>query len=112
MVPALLAIVVAGACGGDGTPAKGGAAATRVASKGGKTEDSAGGSVDLGRADYKPGPLAATGSVEGTITLEGAPRIDTIQVPVDQPVCGKTAEGPVSATAKGLSNAVVWIADM
>ena len=56
--------------------------------------------------------MSAVGAVSGTIKLDGPPPPATIPVPYDQTVCGKTTEGPVSATAKGLSDAVVWIADV
>lgn len=66
--------------------------------------------MDLGGVTYTPGALAATGSVQGTITLAGGPRIDVVHVAIDSAFCGTTAEGAVIATANGLSNAVVWIA--
>jgi hypothetical protein len=100
---------VLGACSKDapaGSPAK-----TRLSTKA-KTDDSAAGTVDLGGTAYKVGPLGAVGSIAGTIKLDGAPRKDSVPVTVDQPVCGKMAEGPVVASDKGLSNSVVWIADM
>jgi hypothetical protein len=110
LFPALLAIAAAGGCGNDSS--KPSATGGRTAAKGARTEDSAAGSVDLRTADYKPGVVTSVGSLEGTIKLDGPPRTDTVQISMDQPVCGKTAEGAVAATAKGLSNAVVWIADM
>jgi hypothetical protein len=106
---ALLAFVVVGGCSND-APA-GSSAKTRAAATA-KRGDSAAGTVDLGGAAYKPEPLTAVGSIAGTIKLDGPPRKDTVPVTLDQPVCGASAEGPVVATDKGLSNAVVWIADM
>ena len=61
---------------------------------------------------YKPEPLSAIGSISGTIKLDGGPRKDIEPVTVDQPFCGKTVDGAVSATPRGLSNSVVWIADV
>ena len=77
-----------------------------------RTKDSAAGSVDLGGTSYKAVPLTAIGSISGTIKLDGGPRKDTEPVTIDQPVCGKSVDGPVNANAQGLSNSVVWIADM
>jgi hypothetical protein len=105
----LLAVAVAGACSKD-APA-GSATKARTASAANK-DDSAAGTVDLGGVAYKPEPLTAVGSIGGTIKLDGLPRKDTIPVTLDQPVCGQSVEGPVVASDKGLSNAVVWIADV
>src|SRR5206468_642051 len=104
--------LAASACGRSDASPKSQGGGARAGAKGAKTEDSAGGSVDLGSAGYKPGTVAAVGSVSGTITLDGPPRSDVVALPANQPVCGKSAPGPVTATAKGLSNAIVWIADM
>lgn len=108
---ALFAIAAASACS-SGHDAAGAKTASARAETSAKTDDSAAGTVDLGGAPYKPEAIAAPGSVSGTITLTGGARTDTIPVTVDQPVCGKSVDGPVSATAKGLSNSVVWIADV
>ena len=64
----------------------------------------------LGRTSYKPGTLWAVGSVSGNIKLEGPAPRDTTTITSDQKLCGTTAEAPIVATAKGISNAVVWIA--
>jgi len=98
-------------CSGD-KKSGGKSATTRGATAGKRTEDSAAGSVDLGSRGYTPGTVTTVGSITGTITLAGGPRADMVPVTLDQRVCGQTAEGAVTATAKGLSNAVVWIADM
>lgn len=68
--------------------------------------------MDLGGTPYKPTVLTAVGSLSGTITLVGGPRKDTVPVTVDTTVCGKSVDGPVTASAKGLSNSVVWIANI
>jgi hypothetical protein len=105
---ALFTIGAVGACSADHAPGSKSARAETSA----KTDDSAAGTVDLGGAPYTAEAVTAPGTVTGTISLTGAPRMDTVPVTVDQPVCGQSAAGPVSATAKGLSNSVVWIADI
>lgn len=106
---ALLAIGAATACSKDAAPHK----PTKSADlKTARTKDSAAGSVDLGGTSYKAVPLSVIGSISGTIKLDGGPRKDTEAVTLDQPVCGASVNGPVSATAQGLSNSVVWIAGM
>jgi hypothetical protein len=113
LVPALLAIgavATIGACSADHSP--GSKSATGRAESSAKTDDSAAGTVDLGGPPYTPEAVNAPGTISGNVTLVGGPRTDTIPVTVDQPVCGTSVDGPVSANAKGLSNAVVWIADI
>lgn len=56
--------------------------------------------------------MSSMGAVSGTIGLNGAPPSPTVPVTTDQKLCGTTAEGPIVASAKGISNAVVWIADV
>lgn len=104
----LFAIVVLGACSTDAAPNK--RAAAR-ANAGKKLEDSAGGSIDLGKTGaYQPGALAAVGSVTGTITLAGSAPPDTVPGGADQALCGKDAQAaPPGAT--DYSNSVVWIAN-
>ncbi len=104
---ALLAIAALSACSNDDGPSR-----HRFHLPFSKTNDSASGSIDLSTSSYTPGKLAAVGSLSGTIKLDGPPPPSTIPVPFDQNICGTTAEAPVSATPKGLSNAVVWIADV
>src|SRR5213078_1530528 len=75
-----------------------------------KTDDPAEGSVDLGRVKYTPGVLSAVGSVAGNIKLDGPAPADTMTITEDRPIGGTTPQPATLATAKGLSNAVVWIA--
>ncbi len=75
-------------------------------------DDSAAGTIDIGGAAYTPGPLEVSGSIAGRVTLAGLPRVDSVRVAVDTAVCGTWAPGVVSAKDSGLSNTVVWIADM
>jgi hypothetical protein len=105
----LLASGALEACSKDAPAATGAAPGGQSPPRAGK-DDSAAGSVDLGRGGYKPGELAAAGSVSGTIKLNGAARNDVVQIPIDAAVCGTTSPGAVTATDRGLSNAVVWIA--
>jgi hypothetical protein len=103
------------ACSSDAAPVKSGKSTKATATKGGTTkiEDSAAGSVDLGKPGaYKPGELSAVGSVGGNIKLDGQAPPDTTTITTDQPICGTTPEPATAATAKGVSNAIVWIADV
>jgi hypothetical protein len=100
--------VAAGACSKGAEPATAKRATAGLSTA--KTDDSAAGTVDLGASAYKAAALSSVGSVSGTITLAGGARKDSIPVTSDQPVCGNSVEGPITATAKGLSNSVVWIA--
>ena len=79
-----------------------------------KTDDSAAGSVDLGGSSYRPGPLGATGSVAGTIKLDGTPPPGPAKTTIDEPVCGTKSDSPVTVAPKtgALSNAIVWVADV
>jgi hypothetical protein len=101
--------VLAAACSKDSSPSGGTSGARRTS---GKTDDSAAGTVDLGSSGYRAGPVSAVGAVAGTIGLNGTPPAATVPVTKDQKTCGTTAEAPIVATAKGISNAVVWIADI
>ena len=83
--------------------------ATVTKSESTKIEDSPG-SVDLGSVKYTAGGLSAVGSVAGNIKLDGPAPRDTTTITDDQPICGTTPEASTVATAKGVSNAVVWIA--
>ncbi len=68
--------------------------------------------IDLGSVAYHPAALNAVGSVSGTIKFAGVPPADSVMITKDQQVCGPKTEGPIEATAKGISNALVWIADV
>jgi hypothetical protein len=109
IVAALFAIAAAAACSKDPSRSN---SSRSVGVRSVKTRDSAAGSVDLGALGYKVAPLSAIGSISGTVKLDGGPRKDIEPVTVDQPFCGKTVDGAVSATTRGLSNSVVWIADV
>lgn len=115
LITALFATTFAFACSTDAAPPKrtssakgtpsGNAATTRV-------EDSSAGSVDLRSGAYKPVTLSAVGAVAGNIRLDGPPPRDTATITTDQPICGTTPEPATVANAKGVSNAVVWIANI
>jgi len=106
-VPALFVTTFVLGCSSDAAPPKR-VASTKAATT--KIEDSAAGSVDLGRGDYKPGGLSAVGSVTGNVKIDGAVPRDTTTISADQAFCGTTPDAPTVATAKGVSNAIVWIA--
>lgn len=77
-----------------------------------KAEQPSIGAIDLRAGSYRPGTLSAVGSVAGTIKFAGVPPADSVMITKDQQVCGPKTEGPIEATSKGISNAVVWIADV
>ena len=114
LIPALFATAVLNGCSSDAAPPKRVPAAKANTAKTATTkiEDSAAGLVDLGSATYKPGPLSAVGSVAGNIKLDGPAPRDTTTITRDQPTCGSTPDPATVANAKGVSNAVVWIAGL
>jgi len=116
LLTVLFATLFLVACSGDAAPVKRGKptnATSSAKNAANKIEDSAAGSVDLGkRGAYKPAALSAVGSVGGNIKLDGPAPRDTTTITTDQPICGMTPEPSTVATAKGVSNAIVWIADV
>jgi hypothetical protein len=108
----LLAFALVSACSRDSTPSANAAAnQPRTAVRRDRTNDSAAGSVDLASPAYKPGPLAAIGSVTGTIKLDGVVKPDTTPITIDQKVCGTHVPSAIDATPNGLGDVIVWIAD-
>jgi hypothetical protein len=89
-----------------------GSAATTSGSRG-KIVDSSGGTVALGldsKAAYRPTALSATGSVGGTISLQGASADRTVAIARDNLVCGDSASvTETDANGMSLSNVLVWI---
>ncbi len=106
---ALFACTLFAACSKDGPSA---GSASILASKSGKIDDSAAGSVSIGGTHYRPVTMTAMGAVSGTVKLQGMAPPPTVPVTIDQDVCGTTAESGVSNSPKGLSNAIVWITDV
>lgn len=76
-----------------------------------KTEDSAGGTIDLGGGSYRPAALTAIGSVAGTIKLDGATVNDAADIAAARAACGMHALPKGSRTSATKANTVVWIAD-
>jgi plastocyanin len=110
---ALFATTFVLACSTDAAPTKRAPSANRTPTTSGATpatSDSLAGSVDLGGGAYTPGVLSAVGSVTGNIKLDGSAPRDTTTITGDQPICGRTPDAATVATAKGVSNAIVWIA--
>jgi len=110
---ALFATTFVLACSTDAAPVDGASSTKRAQSGQAATatfDDSAARSVDLGNAAYGPGALSAVGSVAGNIKLDGPAPRDTTTITSDQPICGTTPEAATVANAKGVSNAIVWIA--
>jgi plastocyanin len=109
---ALFATTFVLACSTDAAPTKRTPSTKRAAAAEAATAkiDDSAGSVNLGSATYSPGGVSAVGSIAGTIKLDGPAPPDTTTISVDQPICGTTPEAATVATAKGVSNAIVWIA--
>jgi hypothetical protein len=105
-----IALALVSACSGDSTPSAKGTGA-RTTARRDRTNDSAAGSVDLASPVYKPSPLAAIGSVSGTIKLDGVVKPDTTPITIDQKVCGTHVPSAIDATPTGLGDVIVWIAD-
>jgi hypothetical protein len=113
LITALFATTFLLACSTDAaTPKRSASAKGAPPGKAATTrdEDSSAGTVDLGSVAYKPSTLSAVGSVAGNIKLDGPVPRDTTTITTDQPICGTTPEPATVASAKGVSNAVVWIA--
>jgi hypothetical protein len=106
LITALAATTFALACSTDAAPPKRASSAKVTTTK---VEDSAAGAVELGGSGYAPGNLSAIGSVVGNIKLDGLPPRDTTTITRDQSICGKAPAPETVATAKGVSNAIVWI---
>lgn len=104
----LFAIVALSACSKEPARDQHGATQTPTSAKGG---DSADGTVDLGPTAYHPIELTTTGSVTGTITRDGPPTVDSVAVPAANNDCGPRPARLQPTNEKGLSNAIIWIAD-
>jgi hypothetical protein len=79
----------------------------------GKIADSSGGTVALGldsKATYRPTALSVTGSVGGTVSLQGASADRIVAVSRDNRVCGDSASvTETQANGNSLANVLVWI---
>ena len=88
------------------------AAATKGDSRG-RVVDSSAGTVALGldsKAAYRPTALSATGSVGGTISLQGASADRTVAVARDARVCGDSASvTETQSNGNSLANVLVWV---
>ena len=107
MAAVLFVSLALAACSGDARTSR---RSGRSAASPATGNDSAAGTVELGSPSYSPAAVERAGDVAGTIRLDGPPPPKTVPVTIDQGVCGTSAPGPVVATARGLSNAIVWIA--
>ena len=106
----LLVFTFLTACSGDSS-AFSDEKAAKASGKRARVNDSAAGAVDLASSGYKPSPLSAVGTVSGTIRLDGAVKVDTTAITIDQKVCGTHVPSAIEATATGLGDVIVWIAD-
>lgn len=79
----------------------------------GTTVDSSGGTVALGLGSgngYRPTTLAANGSIDGTISLQGASPDSAVAVTRDARVCGDSASVTETRTSgTSLANVLVWV---
>ncbi|MGH7619445.1 MAG: carboxypeptidase regulatory-like domain-containing protein [Gemmatimonadaceae bacterium] len=107
-VAALAAFVLLTGCSKESS---GGRRALRVSSNL-ETDDSAAGTVDLGSAAYTVVPVASRGRVTGVVRLDGPTPVDTATVTKDQRMCGTRVSGRIAGTPSGLSDVLVWIADV
>ena len=108
---ALLAVAacVAGASCANGDSPRGASGSTgrRVA----KTEDSAGGTIDLGGSGYAVRALSGSGALAGVIKLTGRSAADTMTVAKARATCGLRGRASSVTDTSSLANTVVWIAD-
>jgi len=78
-----------------------------------KHVDSSGGTVALGLGSvggYRPSALSASGSVGGTISLQGASGDSAVAVTRDARVCGDSASiTETEGSGTSLSNVLVWV---
>ena len=88
-------------------------AAAATGKSGGRIVDSSGGTVALGldsKTAYRPTALSATGSVGGTISLQGASADQVVAVSRDARVCGDSAlVTETQASGSSLANVLVWV---
>lgn len=56
--------------------------------------------------------MTAFGAVAGTIKLDGVPPVDSTPITIDTKICGTKRQPSVEASAKGLSDVIVWVADV
>ncbi|HWH53544.1 MAG TPA: hypothetical protein VN651_18485, partial [Gemmatimonadaceae bacterium] len=98
---AVAAIVVGASCaGGDSSRAHNGSAARSVA----KTEDSAGGTIDLGGSGYSVRPLSASGTLAGVVKLAGRSAADTMTVAKARVACGMRGKASSVTDTSSLAN--------
>jgi hypothetical protein len=105
---ALLVVLASVGCNDDaGDPDQPKRAKNRV-------RDSSGGSLDLGSDGYTVVPVTNPGAVVGTVKLDGAlpAARDTILAAFKESGCPASGAKRIAAGNVGLSNAVVWIADI
>ena len=76
-----------------------------------KTEDSAGGTIDLGGSGYSVRPLSASGTLAGVIKLGARSPSDTMTVAKARATCGLHSRASSTTDTSSLANTVVWIAD-
>ena len=76
-----------------------------------KTEDSAGGTIDLGGGGYTVHPVSASGTLSGVIKLTGRDPGDTMTVAKARAACGMRGSASSKTDTSSLANTIVWIAD-
>ncbi|MFI5227534.1 MAG: hypothetical protein ACHQWU_00610 [Gemmatimonadales bacterium] len=110
---ALLAIAAgtigagASCANGDSSRTSGGSTSRAVA----KTEDSAGGTIDLGGGGYTVRPVSANGTLAGFVKLAGRSASDTMTMAKARAACGMRGAASSAIDTSSFANTVVWIAD-
>jgi plastocyanin len=105
---AVAAIIAGASCAGGDSSRGGSGSASRGAVK---TEDSAGGTIDLGGSGYSVRALSASGTLAGVIKLTGRSAADTMTVAKAREACGMRGRASSVTDTSSLANTVVWIAD-
>ena len=93
-VAALFALIAFSACS-NGSPS---GRRERISANA-KTDDSAAGTVDVGGSAVFRRSCHRTGTVSGTVRLDGNPPIDTTTITRDQKICGTGAPGRIAAVS-------------
>ena len=95
--------ILAASCGDD----PGGTAQARTAQR------TAAGSIDIRSAAYHPVPLTSTGSIVGTVQLDGEVGDSAVITTIDATVCGAAIpDSSIVHRGTALGNVVVWLSDV
>jgi hypothetical protein len=72
------------------------------------------GSIELSSATYKPVALGSTGTIAGTVEIDGNAPSDSVVTPTkDQQLCGTAfPDSSLMLRGRALANVVVWLSDV